>query len=157
MLAGRGNIVARRKILENFDVGDQPRACENTFQQVVTENATVGNSAGKSGLEGVHVVDAFAAVRPLLEEILINIGNGRCVRVDAGWARENALINRAIPHGGKRWRHPRLQHTVAFDHAAANGIKFRPIERVRHFPDQALCGSNGKPRVRVQGDDVTDA
>ena len=27
---------------------------------------------------------------------------------------------------------------------------------MRHFSDQALCGSNGKPRVRVQGDDVTN-
>ena len=107
MLAGCGNVIARGKILENFDVGDQPGAGENTFQQVVTENATVGNSAGKSGLEGVHVVDAFAAVRPLLEEVLVNVGNGRCVGVDAGWrSRKTRWINRAIPRGGKRLASP---------------------------------------------------
>src|SRR5208282_4638552 len=157
VLAGCGNVVTRREIFKDLDVRNQPRAGEYALQQVVTENAVVGDAAFESGLERIHIVNSLAAVGTFLEEILINVGNGSCIWVDAGWAREHALINRAIPRGGKRWRHPGLQHAISLNHTAAHGIELWSIERVRHFSDQALCGSNGKPRVRVYGDDVTDA
>ncbi len=157
VLAGCGNVVTRRKIFKDFDIGDQPRAGKNTLQQVVAENRAFRDTARKRRLEGIHIVNALAAVGALLEQVLINVGHGRCVWVDAGRAREHALIQRAIARGGKRWRHPGLQHAISLDHTAKHEVKFWPVERVRHFPDQALGSSNGKPRVGVQGDDVTNA
>src|SRR5664280_451627 len=157
VLARCGNIVTRRKVLKDLDIGDQSRAGKYALQQVVAENAAFRDTAGESGLEGIHIVNTLATVGALLEQVLINVGHGGGIWVDAGWAREHALIDRAIPLGRKRRRHSWLQHAITLDHTVRYGIEPRPVERVRHFPNQALCGANREPRVGVQGDDVTHA
>src|SRR3954471_12558506 len=76
MLPGGGDVVTRRKILEDLDVGHQSGAGKNAFQQVVAENGAFGDTACERGLERIHVVNTLAAEGALLIEILINVRNG---------------------------------------------------------------------------------
>ena len=157
VLARCGHVVTRRKILKDLNVRNQPRAGKNTLKQVVTENRAFRDAACECGFEGIHIVDALAAVGALFEQVLVNVGHRGRVWVDAGRARKHALIKRTILRGRKRRRHPRLQHAITLDDAAGRGIEPGPIKRVRHFPDQAFCSANRQPRVAVQGNDITHA
>ena len=121
MLARRGNVVPRWKLLDDLDVGDQSGAREDPLQQVVTQERVLGNPPFERGLEDVDVVDALAGVGTFPEEILVHVGNGEGVRVDAARAGEDALEQRSLATGGQRRRDARLQHRVPLDHAAACG------------------------------------
>ena len=99
MLPRGGNVVARRKLLDQLDVGDQARARESSFEKIVTQQRVVGNAARQRGLEHVHIVNPFAAVGAFIEQVLVNVGNGERVRVDAGGAREDALEDRSVAAG----------------------------------------------------------
>ena len=99
MLPRGGDVVARRKLLDQFDVRDQARARESSFEKIVTQQRVVGNAARQRGLEHVDIVNPFAAVRAFIEQVLVNVGNGERVRVDAGGAREDALENRSVAAG----------------------------------------------------------
>ena len=92
MLAGCGNVITRWKIFKDLDVGDQARASKYALQEVVTENGAFRDTACESGLEGIHVVNTLAAIGALLEQVLIDVGDGRCVGVDAGRTGEHPLV-----------------------------------------------------------------
>ena len=63
MLAQRGDVVARREILDHFDVGGETGAREDAFEQIVREQRALRHAPGERGLEGVDVVDALAGER----------------------------------------------------------------------------------------------
>ena len=56
-----------------------------------------GRAATERGLECIDVVDALAGIGAFAEQILIDVGDGRGVRVDAAHAGEDLLIQRAFP------------------------------------------------------------
>ena len=62
MLPRGGDVVARRKLLDQFDVRDQAGARESSFEKIVTQQRVVGNAARQRGLEHVDIVNPFAAV-----------------------------------------------------------------------------------------------
>ena len=73
MLARRGDIVTRRKILEDLDIGYQTRTGEYPFQQVVAQNGVFRNSVRKRGLEGIDLINTLAAIGAFLKQILIDV------------------------------------------------------------------------------------
>ena len=96
MLTIGRHVVARWKILDDFDVRCQASAREDSFKEVVAQQRAVGHAAGKRRFKRVNIVDALAGVGTLAEEILIDIGDRGGVRIDATCAREDALKNRAF-------------------------------------------------------------
>ena len=75
--------VVGRKLVEELDVGHQSGACEDTLEQVVTEQRVLGYPVVQRRLERVEVVDALAREASLLEEVLIHVGDRGCVWVDS--------------------------------------------------------------------------
>ncbi len=65
VLARRRDVVARRELLDDLDVGDEPGAREDALEEIVAEERVLGDPAGERRLEGVDVVDALAGVRAL--------------------------------------------------------------------------------------------
>ena len=153
MLSGRRHAVVRGRVLEQLDVGDEPRAGEEALEEVVAQHGVVGDASGQDGLERVHVVDALAGVGALAEQVLVDIRRGAGVRVDPRRAGRDPLEERALAARQRR-RDPRLEHGMALHHAPGDGIDPRAIERVRHRADQTLDGAAGQPRVGIQRDDV---
>ena len=63
VLAQRGDVVPRRKVLDHFHIGRQAGAREDAFEQIVAEQRAFRHASGERGLEGVDVVDALAGER----------------------------------------------------------------------------------------------
>ena len=100
MIACRGDVVPRRKFFDDFDIGDESGACERSFEQIVTEQRPLRYAIRQRRLERIDVVDAFACVRAFAKQILIDVGDGGVVRIDARHAGENALEDRPFATDG---------------------------------------------------------
>ena len=157
VLARRGGRIVRRKLIEELDIGDQSCPCEDAFKEVVTQQRVLRYSPGEGCLKCIDIVDPFADVRALTEKVLVNIGDRRCVRVNAARAREDALKKRSPAIGRQRRRHARLKQGVALNDSTDMRVKPRPIEGMRYGADQSSGGPPWQPRVGIQCDDIADA
>jgi len=83
VLAGCGDVVARRKFVDDFDVGHQSCARIYAFEQIVTEKRIVGDASSERRLEHVDIVNSLAAIGAFAEQILIDVGDRASVWVDA--------------------------------------------------------------------------
>src|ERR1700730_18921562 len=110
----------------------------------------------ESGSESIHGVDPLAAVGTFAEKILVDVGDRKGIGVQPAWTGEDALEKRPLTASWQRWGDARLQHRVALDHAAAIRIQPRPVERMRHLPDQAPDGPSRQARIGIQSDHVAD-
>ena len=99
MLASRGGRIVRRKLIEELDIGDESCPREDPFKEVVTQQDILRHPPNKGCLKCIYVVNPFADVRPLTKKVLVDVGDGRCVRVNAAWAREDALKKRSLAIG----------------------------------------------------------
>ena len=89
MLPGGEAQIVERVVVDDVDVGAERRARERPLEEVVAEQRVVRHAPGERSLEGVDVVDALADVAALVEEILVDVGDGGRVRVDADVAGKN--------------------------------------------------------------------
>ena len=126
---------ARRVVVDDLDVGDEADAREEPFEQVVRQHGVLGHAALEHAHEGVDVVEALAREDALVEQVLVDVGHGRRVRIDAGVPGIQAREARARG-AGHRHAHARLQDAVALDHAALPGVDARPVERMLEDADQ---------------------
>ena len=154
VVARRSHVVAGRKLFNDLDIGSEARPGEHALEQIVAQQRRVRNPVRQRGLECINVVDAFAGVGSLSEQILVHVGYGRSIGIDTVHAREYALKPRAFPCDRQRRSDPRLQNSVAFDNTARGTIETRFVERMRHLADQSAHGVAGQPRIGVESDDV---
>ena len=91
VVAPRGDVVAGGEVLDDLDVGGETGAGEDALEQIVAEQGRVRHAVGERGLEGIDVVDALAGIGAFAEQILVNVGDGGGIRVDAVHAGEDAL------------------------------------------------------------------
>jgi hypothetical protein len=89
----------RWKLIEELDIGDESCPRKDAFKEVVTQQDILRHPPGESCLKCIHVVDPFPDVRTLTEKVLVNVGDRRCVRVNAARAREDALKKRSLAIG----------------------------------------------------------
>ncbi len=157
VLALRGDVVAGREFLDHLDIGRQPGAREDAFEQIVAEQGVRRHAAGERRLEGVDVVDALAGVGAFAEQVLVHVGGGSRVRIDAARRGEQPLVQRAFAADRQRRRHARLQDAVAADHALARLVEARPVQGMRHLADQPQRRVARQPRVGIERDDVAHA
>ena len=154
VLTQGGDIVAGGEFLDDLDIGGQAGAGENALEQIVAEKRRVRHPPGERGLESVDVVDALAGIGALAEEVLVDVGDGGGIGIDAAHAGEDALEERTLAADRQRRRDSRLQDGIAFHDPAGCGVEARPIERMRHLADQPAHGVARQPRVGVERDDV---
>ncbi len=157
VLAPGRDLVVGGELLEELDVGDEPRAREDPLEEVVAQERVLGDAILEGGGERGHVVDALAGVRALAEEVLVDVGGRGRVGIDPGRAGEDPLEERAVAIRGDRGRDPGLQDRVAVHHAARARVEDRPVQRMGHRADEAIDRAARQARVRVEGDDVADA
>ena len=96
VLARSGHVIARRKLLDDLDIGSQAGASECPLEKVVTEKRALRHAAVKRSFKRIQIVDALAGIGAFAEEILVHVGHGRGVRIDAAHAGEDALEQRAL-------------------------------------------------------------
>ena len=95
VLASGGHVVARRKLLDHLDVGDEAGARERPLEEVVAEQRTFGHAPLERGFEGIDVVDALAGVGAFAEKVLVHVGDGGGVGIDTPGGGEDALEERS--------------------------------------------------------------
>ena len=156
MVAAGSHLVVGGELLEEIDIGQQPRAREHALEEIVAEERALRDLPLQRGLEDVDVVDALARVRAPLEEVLVDVGDRGRVGVHAAGAGDDPLVGRAAGAGRQRRRDPGLQDPVAADDASLPRLETRPVERVRDRPDQTIGGPLGKSGIGIQGDDVAN-
>ncbi len=90
-MARHVDVIAGRIIFNNFDIADQRRARIATFKQIVAKKRVLWNAIFHRNFEGVDIVKTLTGEGALTQKILIGIGNGKDIRIDAAIDRENAL------------------------------------------------------------------
>ena len=153
MLAAGVGAVVGGVVVDDFDVGGQAGAGVGAFDEVMAEQGIAGEALFEHGVEGRDFVDAFAGEAAFGVEVLIDVGDGARVDVEAGLA--GVDVGHARLRGGvDADADARLQDAVAFGDDAAFGVDDGAIERVHHGADHGVGGAAGELGVGVEGDDV---
>ena len=153
MLASGGDIVAFRIRLNDLDIRGQAGAGEDPFQQVVAEQAVLGDATVQRTLVGIHGIDALAREGALAEQVLIEIRHRSGVDIHAAGGGKQALVARALAADGQRGRHAGLENGVPADHPVVVA-EDRLVERMGHLADQSGDRVPGQTRIAVQRDHV---
>ncbi|MCY1219812.1 hypothetical protein D9M72_318020 [compost metagenome] len=157
MLAPGRHVVARGKLFDHLDVGGQPGTGEHSFEQVMAEQRVLRDPAAERRFKGIDIIDALARIGALAKEILVDVGGGRRVGIDAARPGEDPLVERTLAANRQRWRDARLENAVAAHDALPGRIEPWLVQRMGHLADQPQRGIAWQPRVGVEGDDVAHA
>ncbi len=149
-----GHVGMKRRVFNQRDVGHCGAARNRAFQQVVAEHAVVRQPASQHRLQRLHVEQALAGVGAFAEQVLIDIGTGGAVDVDAALPGKQPVKQCDLARGGQRRDHARLQDAVAAGHPAPAGIKPGLILRMRRHAHQLAQAAGGQLGVAVQRHDV---
>ena len=93
MLAFDSHIVTRREFVDYLDVGGKAGARENSLEQIMAEQRILRDAVRKRCFEGIDVVDAFAGIGALTEQVLVDVGDGSRVGIHSAGAGVDALID----------------------------------------------------------------
>src|SRR5690348_7049115 len=109
------SFVRRGIVVEQLDVGRERGACKQRFEKIVTQQRVRRHAVFERVLKRVDVVQALAGEAALAEEVLVNVGNGGRVRIDAGVAGKD--LDQLRTRGAReRNADARLQNAVAVNH-----------------------------------------
>ena len=157
MLASRGDGVAGGKFLNHLDIGCQPRAREDAFQQIVAKDRIFRNLSFERRLEAVDFIDPLAAKGAFFEQILIDVGHRESIGIEPIGAGKGALEQRTLlPMDNDGVTRGCSMPWPCDDHTGMR-IEIGLVERVRHLSDQPPGGPDRQARIRVERDDVADA
>ena len=115
MMPASVDVVARGKVLDDFNVRGEARASERPLEEIMAQQSRVRRPSCEGGLERIDIVDALARIGALAKHVLIDVRNRRGIGIDAAVARKDLLKERAIAAVGQRGRDPRLKNPVALD------------------------------------------
>ncbi len=90
--ARRCSGVACGILVDEFDVRRESGPREDALEQVVAQQRILRHATRQRRLERVDVVDALADVRSLAAQVLVHVGHGGRVRVDAAGAGDETLV-----------------------------------------------------------------
>ena len=119
----------------------------------MAEDAVLGKAPVERPLERIDVVDPLANERAFAEQVLVDIGDGARIRVDARLTPEQSRIPRPV-RAGQAHGHARLQDAVPLSDALLAFVVPRTIQRVRHGSHKLPRRIARQLRIRVQGDHV---
>ena len=146
---------ARREVIHELHVGHERTTRVEPLEQVVRQHRVLADPAIEGSHERIHVVEPLAHECAFAEQVLIGVGGGRAVGVDAGvpavGAREQR--SRSARHGHAD---ARLQDAVALDHAAERDVVARAMQRVLDHTHQLAGGVPRQTGVAIEHDAVLD-
>ena len=124
------------------------------FDQVVTEECVLRESAVRRLLERIDVVDPFSGEAPFAEQILIDVRHCSRVWIDARMSGVNRSKD-GLVRARERHSNSRLENSVALGQSRPIfGVVIRAVQRMRDRPDEQLRGISWKYRVRIERYDV---
>ena len=153
VLAGGGHGVGARVLLDHLDVGDQTGTQVVALQQIMAEHGVVGDSPVQLAEGDIDVVDPLAGERALAEEILVHVGHGEGIGIEAARGGVHPLQHRAVLDTRQRRADPRLEDAVATADPAA-GMEPGLVQRVGDLAHQAAGCLPRQTGVAVQGQHV---
>ena len=145
--------VERRIFLVQLHIAQQSRAGVAPFHKVVAEDPVLRKAPTQRPLERINVIDPLTDEGTFVKEILVNVGNGACVRVDAWLTPEQVCVPRPVrarQAHGDAW----LKDSVPIRDTLFVLVVPRTIERVRHGSHELPCGIARQLRIRVKGDHI---
>ncbi len=156
VVARNVDIVAGRIIFHHLDIADQRGAGIAAFQKVVAEERVFRHAALERRLEGVDVVKALAGEGAFAKQVLIGVGHGKDIRIDAAIDREDALQERRFVAGRQRRRDARLENAIATDDLAGLFVDDRAVQRMAELAGQMRDGFRRQTRIGVQRHHIFD-
>ena len=145
--------VAGGIFLVQLHIAQQSRPRVAPFQKIVAEDPVLGEASVERPLERIDVIDPLADERAFTEQVLVNIGDGARIRVDARLAPAQPRIPRPVrarqAHG-----HARLKDAVPLTDTLLVFVVARTIQRVRHGSHKLPRRIARQLRIRVKGDHV---
>ena len=129
------------KAVVEADVADERRLRQCALDQVVAQDAPLGQRAVERGGERAHVVQPLAAEDALAGDVLPEVGDRRGVGIQPAVAGEQP--HEIVCTGARRHFHLRLQHGVS----AADGLRGRAAGG---FSERILCRGGRHPPGRVE-------
>ena len=96
VMANGADVIPCGEFLDDLDIRGEAGAREHALEKIVAEEGGVRRTIRERSLESVDVVDAFSGIGSFPEQILIDVGDCRGVRIDAAHAREDSLKQRAF-------------------------------------------------------------
>ena len=109
-----------------------------------------------AALEGIHIVNAFANVAPLAEQVLVGIGDGQRIQIQPGISGEEAREPGMIGASGVNL-HARLQNGVTGNNLPGCFIEYSPVKRMGQRAGQTAGRPTRQDGVCVEGDDEMHA
>src|SRR5439155_26423189 len=106
--------VEGREVVEQLDIGHQTAARVGALNEIVAEDVVFRKRLPDRRLGGIDVVNPLAGVRAAAEQILVDVGNGGRIRIEADRAREEAREQRT-GGGHQAEADERLQDAVTTD------------------------------------------
>ena len=152
--AGGGHVGMRGGVLDHGDVGGHRTARQRALQQIVAEHLAIGQALAQHRMHRLHLQQALAAEAAFAEQVLVDLGAGRAVGVDAALAGKQPVVGRLLGMRGQRRGHARLQDAVAVRHPAPAGIEQRPVLRVGGDGHQLTQPAGWQLAVAVERDQV---
>ena len=143
-------------LLDHLDVGHQPGSRVVALQQVMAEDRVLRDPVPQRRREGIDLVDALAGERPLSEQVLVDVGDGERVGIQALPGGVDRLEERGVLLGRQRGGDPGRQDRVPARHPPRTRVEPCPVQRVRELRDQLLRRSSGQDGVGIQGDHVAE-
>src|SRR6266498_3228193 len=101
----------------------------------MAEQRVIRHSAFKRRLKSIYIIQPFSRKTSFGEEVLVNIGCGGAVRIDAGVAGEDARETRTRA-AFKRDADARLQDAVTAHDASRVRIELRAVEGMSDCRDE---------------------
>ena len=145
--------VAGRIFLVQLHIAQQPRPRIAPFQKIVAEDPVLGKASLERLLERIDIIDPLADEGAFTEQVLVNIGDGARVRIDARLAPAQPRIPRPVrarqAHG-----HARLKDAIPLSDTLPVFVVPRAIQRVRHGSHKLPRRIARQLRIRVEGDHV---
>src|SRR5208283_6008580 len=123
--------VARRIFLVQLYIAQQSRPYVASFHKVMAQDPVLGKAPVECPLERIDIIYPLTNERAFVKEILINVGDGARIRVDARLTPEQVRVPRrvrALQTHGDEW----LKDAVPFRDTLFLLVVPRTIERVRH-------------------------
>ena len=130
MQPGCCRVAVQRVRLHHGHIGDRRAAGQRAFQQVMAEDAVLGQALRQHGVQGLHMEKALADETAFSKEVLVHIRSGCAVGVHAPLSGKKPLPGRGLPRLRQGCHHVRLQDAVAAYDLAPGGIQFRLVVRV---------------------------
>ena len=149
-----GHVGVKGGVFDQCDVGDGGAARHRALDQVVAEHQAFGQALVQHGVHGLHVEQCLAGVGPFEEHVLVDLGAGRAVGVDAALAGKQPVEQGEVARCRQGRGDARLQDAVAAGHHACAWVDLGLVVGVCSDAHQLAQAAGGKLRVAVERDDV---